>query len=59
MALVRYLGPFDAVSFDAGGPAVVARGETVDVPANVAASLCEQGSFELVKATKATIVKEV
>lgn len=59
MALVRYLGPFDAVSLTAGGPGVVARGETVDLPADIAASLCEQESWEPAKAAKATIVKEV
>lgn len=63
MALVRYLGPFDQVTFDPspGAAAIVDRGGTVELPDDVAASLVAQESFEYaapVKAAKADIVKE-
>jgi hypothetical protein len=41
MARVKYVGPFDAV--DVAGVGTVKRGESVDVPAVMAKSLCEQG----------------
>ncbi len=67
MALVKYLGPFDAVTLDSSYDAdpLVKRGKTVELPDDLAASLVLQESWELVepkaepvKAHKAHIVKE-
>lgn len=43
MALVRYVGPFEAVEIPYGFGAVEApRGETIEVPDDLAVSLLEQ-----------------
>jgi hypothetical protein len=52
--LVRYLGPFDAVTLEPGAtaPVTVPRGDTVDLPDDLAAALCEQECWEAVKPPK-------
>lgn len=48
MALVKYVGPFDAVDIPSAGITAI-NGEPVDVPADVAKSLLEQDAFESAK----------
>lgn len=52
--LVRYLGPFDAVTLELGttAPVTVPRDGTVDLPDDLAAALCEQECWEAVKPPK-------
>ena len=50
--LVRYLGPFDAVTLEPGATVTVPRDGTVDLPDDLAAALCEQECWEAVKPPK-------
>lgn len=48
---VRYVGPHAEVTIAATGQ-TVARGDTVEVSARLAAALCEQATWEPVRARK-------